>query len=320
MWPFGKRKKQGLTIDPAYGDPGTRTLLDALARKDWQTARDILTPIADPDELAYTMEAVGSVDGLQDWIGDWIAAEPRSTLPVLVRGCHAVHWAWDARGGARAEQTREEQFREFHRRLRIAEHLLADVAARDNDDVTARTWLVTSSRGIQIDRDIAQARFDAVVTRHPTHVIAHEQRLQYLCAKWFGSHDEMFEFAHTATAAAPAGSLLWELLPVAHLEKWLDVPAEDGADKAYITSAEVRADLTRAADGSVLHPSYRFRPAATPRVATFAMTLEMTGEFERASRTHEILGDRVSAWPWQYCGNPVDVFENSRLWVRNNLP
>lgn len=34
-----------------------------------------------------------------------------------------------------------------------------------------------------------------MVKRHPFHRIAHEQMLQYLCRKWFGSHEEMFAFA-----------------------------------------------------------------------------------------------------------------------------
>ncbi|GAB7041559.1 MULTISPECIES: DUF4034 domain-containing protein [Catenuloplanes] len=235
------------------------------------------------------------------------------------RGCHGVGWAGEARGGQRADQTREEQFREFHRRLCLAEHLLADVAARDADDVTARTFLVTSSRGTQVSPDVAQARFDAVIERHPGHVVAHEQRLQYLCAKWFGSHEQMFDFARTAVASAPAGSLLWELLPVAHLEQWIDIADGTRTDHSYVTSPEVRADLVRAADSSVLHPSCRFRPTATPRVATFAMTLETAGEFDRAAATHALLGDRVSHWPWQYRGNPVRVFEASRHHVHTNV-
>lgn len=75
---------------------------------------------ADPDEMAFLMEAVGGVDGIQDWIGDWMDAEPESTLPVLVAGCHAVRWAWEARGGKRAKYTTAAQFKSFHERLHYA--------------------------------------------------------------------------------------------------------------------------------------------------------------------------------------------------------
>ncbi|MBE1488555.1 DUF4034 domain-containing protein [Plantactinospora soyae] len=326
MWPFRKSRQQsadvvddqaGLVVDPAYGDPQARALIHALGIHDWRTARDILTAATDPDTRAYLMEAVGEVDGIQDWIGDWVAAEPESTLPLLVQGCHAVHWAWEARGGKRAENTGQDQFREFFRRLRIAENLLDDVVARDPDDVTARTWLVTSSRGRQVDADEARFRFDEVVKRHPGHVVAHEQRLQYLCAKWFGSHEQMFAFAREATAAAPNGSLLPELLAVAHIEKWHRMPVEES--DAYMQSDEVRAELLAAAEKSIFHPDFRRPFAYVPRASAFALALELAHEFEAAARVFELLGDNVSGWPWNYVNEPVAAFMKSREWVYENL-
>ncbi|MBF9132873.1 DUF4034 domain-containing protein [Plantactinospora sp. S1510] len=322
MWPFRKRRERptptpGLVIDPAYGDPQARALINALSIQDWRTARDILTAETDPDTRAFLMEAVGKVDDVQDWIGEWVGAEPDSTLPMLVQGCHAVHWAWEARGGKRAEYTGQDQFREFFRRLRIAENLLDDVVARDPDDVTAWTWLVTSSRGRQVDADEARRRFDEVVKRHPGHVVAHEQRLQYLCAKWFGSEEQMFSFAREATAAAPDGSVLPELLAVAHIEKWLEMPGEES--DAYMQSGEVRADLLTAAEKSIFHPAFRRPSGWVPRVSTFALALELAHEFEAAARVFELLGDNVSEWPWLYVREPVAAFVTSREWVYENL-
>ncbi|TCB98440.1 DUF4034 domain-containing protein [Micromonospora zingiberis] len=316
MWPFKRRRPEPvLVVDPSYGDPRSQALIDALGARDWRTARDIFDAAPDPDGRAFLMEAAGTVDGVQDWIGEWIAAEPHSTLPVLVRGCHAVHWAWEARGAKRAEYTKQEQFREFARRLRIAENSLDEVVDRDPDDVTARTWLVTSSRGRQVDADEARARFDEVVKRHPTHLVAHEQRLQYLCPKWFGSEDEMFTFARQATASAPDGSLLPELLAVAHIEKWLREPAED----RYMIGDEVAEDLLAAAEKSIFHPSFQPGLGWVPRASVFALAFELAHEFEAAARVFELLGDRVSEWPWMYVGDPVESFVRSRDWVYENL-
>ena len=318
MWPFKKRRQPaGLVIDPAQGDPQARALIEALGAQDWRTARDMLTATTDPDARAYLMEAAANVDGVHDWIGEWVDAEPDSTLPVLVRGCHAVFWAWEARGGKRAEHTSQDQFREFARRLRIAENLLDEVVDRDPDDVTARTWLVTSARGRQVNRDEARARFDEVVKRHPGHIVAHEQRLQYLCPKWFGDEEQMFAFAREATAAAPGGSLLPELLAVAHVEKWLEMPADES--DAYMQSEEVRADLVAAAEKSIFHPAFQPAFGWVPRASVFALSLELAHEFEAAARVFEMLGDRVSEWPWSYVGDPVTAFTRSREWVYGNL-
>ncbi|SCF05447.1 hypothetical protein GA0074695_3147 [Micromonospora viridifaciens] len=318
MWLFKKRRQPGgLVVDPAHGDPQARALIDALAAGDWRTARDILVATTDPDSRAFLMEAVGTVDGVQDWIGEWVDAEPQSTLPVLVRGCHAVYWAWAARGGKRAEHTSQDQVREFRRRLRLAENLLDEVVARDPDDVTAWTWLVTSARGRQVGGDEARARFDEVVKRHPGHVVAHEHLLQFLCPKWFGSEEQMFALAREATAAAPDGSLLPELLAVAHIEKWLETPAEES--DAYMQSDEVRADLLAAAEKSIFHPAFRPVFGWVPRASVFALGFELAHEFDAAARVFDLLGDQVSRWPWSYVGDPVTAFTRSREWVQEHV-
>ncbi|MEG3634848.1 hypothetical protein [Micromonospora palythoicola] len=74
---------------------------------------------------------------------------------------------------------------------------------REPDDTTARTFLVVSARGREVHPAEARRRFDEVVTRHPGHRLAHEHMLQYLCRKWSGSHEQMFEFAREAFAKAP---------------------------------------------------------------------------------------------------------------------
>ncbi|GIF72177.1 DUF4034 domain-containing protein [Asanoa siamensis] len=311
MWPFRKRQRSdALVVDPAQGDPRARALVDALSRRDWRATRDVLVAAPDPDTRAYLLEIAGDVGGVQDWIGEWAAAEPDSTLRRLVQGSHAVSWAWEARGAKRAEHTKDEQFREFSRRLLAAENLLDEVVDRDPDEVAAWAWLVMSSRGRQVAADEARARFDEVVKRHPTHVVAHEHRLQYLCAKWFGSHEEMFAFAREATAAAPDASLLPELVVIAHIEKWLSLPR--GEDERYIQSAEVRAEILAAARKSVLHPAFAPGFGWVPRANAIAMGLNMAGEHAAAAQVFDLLGDQVGGWTWNYLGDPAKTFTTAR--------
>jgi hypothetical protein len=166
--------------------------------------------------------------------------------------------------------------------------------------------------------DEARRRFEAVTRVHPDHVVAHEQRLQYLCRKWFGSHEEMFEFARATTERAPSGSMLHELIAVAHIERWDRERTE--ADTAYITSDEVRAELLAAAGKSVFHPDYV--PAGVgwaPRLAVFAMAFELADEFPTAWRAFALLDGQVTEWPWQYLGDPVEKFTRSRDWVNENV-
>ncbi|MGC4809784.1 DUF4034 domain-containing protein [Micromonospora sp. DT228] len=305
MWPFRRSNRRmavpTLTVDPTERDPTARALREAAERRDWAAIRDLLTPVIDPDDHAFYVTAVAHSDGVQDWIGEWIEAEPRSTLPVLVRGARAIYWAWEARTSGRASQVSQDQFKEFWRRLRLAENCLDEVVDRDPDDTTARTFLVMSARGRQVDTDEANRRFGEVVTRHPWHRIAHEQMLQYRCRKWYGSHEEMFAFAREAVAKSPAGSALGHLVVVAHLEQWLDLPV--GEDDEYLDDDAIRAELNAAADHSVRHPDYRRRPGWASVHNTFAMGFSKVGDLRSAAGQFEVIGDQVTSWPWQYINN-----------------
>lgn len=316
MWPFKQRLKEPF-LDPSYGDPHQKALIRALRKRKWKFARELFTMAADPDEMAFLMEAAGDVEGIQDWIGDWIDAEPDSTLPLLVAGCHAVHWAWQARGGKRAKYTTAEQFQGFHERLHYAEDMLGKVIAREPDNVTAWAWLVMSSRGMGVGSVEARERFEEVTRLHPRHVFAHEHRLQYLCAKWRGSHEEMLGFARDAAANAGPHSLLHELIPLAHIEKWHDLEAEQANE--YILSDEVSAELLAAAENSIFHPDYiPAGPGWAPRVSPFALAFELAEEFDAAWHAFALLDGQVTVWPWVMLGDPVEKFTSSRDWVNTN--
>lgn len=316
MWPFRRRLKTP-SLDPTYGDPHRKALIRALQRRKWKFARELFNMAADPDEMAFLMEAVADVDGIQGSIGEWVDAEPESPLPVLVAGCHAVYWAWEARGDKRAKYTAAAQFREFHKRLHYAEKLLRRVLTLDPNNVTAWTWLVTSSRGLELEPGEAQQRFEAVTRLHPGHLVAHEQRLQYLCAKWAGSDEEMFDFARGAAANAGPNSLLHELVAVAHIEKWGNSDREAGNE--HIRSEEVCAELLTAAENSIFHPDYiPAGPGWAPRVAVFALAFELADEFDAAAHAFALLENVVTPWPWGIAGDPVEIFTNSLEYVTAN--
>src|SRR6202035_4716733 len=84
--------------------------------------------------------------------------------------------------------------------------------------------------------------------------------IQALAAKWFGSHEEMFEFARSASAQAREGHSVHRVIAEAHLEKWLNLPRESSDGKArqagYFSDELVRREIRWAADGSIRSPAY----------------------------------------------------------------
>ena len=293
MWPFTTSPR--LTVDPTEGDPGARTLADALTRHDWPAADGLLRGVPDADDRAYLLDRASGVPDLWPALGSWVAAAPDDPLPLTVRGAYAIGWAWEVRTAARARYVSKERFQEFFRRLRLAEDDLAAAIALAPDEVTARSFLVLSARGRQIPREEAEARFAAVVTRYPHHRFAHEHRLQYLCGKWCGSDEEMFAFARAAAAGAPDGSLLGALIPDAHVESSME-----RAGAGYWLSDTVREELHAAAARSVFHPAFTARPGWVWALNLFAYAFSMTGDRQAAAACFDALGDRVTEYPWTY--------------------
>src|SRR5690348_9724572 len=97
---FRRSSKSVPTLDPTLGDPAAARLLADLERRDWRAVHEFLRTVDDPDHLQFYVELTTRTKGLQAWAGEWAEAEPRSHLPMLVRGVHAVQWAWLGRGAA----------------------------------------------------------------------------------------------------------------------------------------------------------------------------------------------------------------------------
>ncbi|WP_091559153.1 DUF4034 domain-containing protein [Micromonospora pattaloongensis] len=288
------------------GDPIAARLIAAAKQGDWRTIGDTLSDVEHPDDHTFYVRTAAYNSGVERWIDDWVAAEPHSALPLLVKGAHAIHWAWEARGGGRASTVGDEAFRLFFKRLKLAEDCLDEVTDRDRDSATPWVFLVILGRGRQLGIDETRRRFEEVCRRYPWHLEAHDQMLQQLCRKWSGSHDLMHEFAQRTLAEMPAGSPLGRLTATAHLEHWLDLDSDE--DAAYIGSAEVRAQLLAAADRSVRHPDYVRRPGWPSVHNSFATAFSFSGDWTAAAEQFDIIGDLVTEWPWQYMRRPDLAF------------
>ncbi|WP_051760117.1 hypothetical protein [Herbidospora cretacea] len=300
---FGRKK----AVDVCMGDPDANLLRKALGARDRRTARDLLTAHTDPDVRTFYYKICATVDGVQDWIDEWIAAEPHSLVPLLVKGVHGVSWAWDARGSAPASDTSSAQFRRFAERLKIAEDCLDEVVDRDPDEVVAWASLVTSARGRSVGYEETWRRFDNVLRIHPFHVEAYQQMLQAMCAKWMGSDEEMFTFAREAAAQAPEGSPIGMLIPSAHLEYRMSENLVE-----YFTRADVVAELHAAADRSVRHPAF-FRCQGWPQAPNmFALAFCLAGQYAAAADQFDMIGDLGTKWPWELFGDPGRRFHDFR--------
>ncbi|WP_459650857.1 hypothetical protein [Kitasatospora sp. Ki12] len=298
-------------LDPTFGDESLRRVLGQAAAGDWAALRPALAAVEDGAELTHLAGAVAEVPGVEEWTGRVLTDTPDDAVALLLSGARQITWAWEARTGARAKHVGEEQWKLFHQRLDTAEEHLLTAAEREPSWLAPWYFLQISARGASLGPEIATCRFEAAVRRAPGHPGTHRQRLQQLCAKWGGLHEEMHDFARSAMLAAPEGSHLGELVALAHLEHWLDLP--DGEDHAYLTSPTVLAELQEAAFRSVLHPDFTPERGWQGAFNSFAMAFSLADQRKTARLLFDALDGAVTESPWHYLsGDPVKSFRVHR--------
>ncbi|WP_354637799.1 hypothetical protein [Kitasatospora camelliae] len=312
-WGFGRRRAaDGPALDPSFGDEALAVMLRQAAAGDWAALRQGLAGVTDAAELTWVLSALADVRGVETWISRAVEAEPGSALPLLLSGARHVSWGWEARTRASARDVSREQWEVFHRRLAVAEEQLYEAAEREPDLLAPWYFLQISGRGTSLDREAATYRFEAALRRCPGHLDSHRQRLQQLCEKWGGSHEEMHAFADGAVRAAPEGSPLGELVALAHLERWLSLEG-GAAGSAYLNTPAVREELHEAARRSVLHPDYPRPRGWKGALNTFALAFSLSGQPEAARLMFERIGTTVTERPWMHLsGDPAEAFRRHR--------
>ncbi|MFG3490317.1 hypothetical protein [Streptomyces sp. NPDC047972] len=304
--------RPGVRVEKDSGDPAVARVREAAVAADWATVREVLEARPESENRVELLWAVGDAAGVEQWITRVIDDQPEAPLPKLVAGIRHISWGWEARTGARASQVSREQFEVFHTRLRKAEEWLYETAEREPRWTSPWYGLQVTGRGLQVGQETARRRFEATVRRDPHHLEAHQQQLQQVCDKWGGSHEEMHAFARESAFKAPAGTLLGQLVAVAHIEEWLSL--DSGPDAAYMGRPEVRTSLHEAADHSYRHPDFVRRGGWNQVLNTFAMAFSLAGDRTAAQECFRATDGRVTEFPWYYLdGNdPAAAYRKQR--------
>lgn len=288
---------------PGDGSEVAARLIAVANRRDWAGARAILAAHSGSELTVLLNELTGHTAGAYDWLRGRHREQEDDPLAWLVLGAATVSYAWKIRTGARARHVSREQFARFHELLRAAEDYLYRAIELDPAESASWSQLVTSGRGLEVGPDIIRRRFEAVVARRPDHRHAHEQMLQGLCKKWSGSHEQMHAFADKALAG-PHYAMLAHLIPIAHLEHWLELDV--GLERSeYMKGKAVRAQLEEAADLSIFQPERTVPFSPYYDANLFAMAFSLAGLDSEARRAFELTDGVVTKFPWQY-GNGRD--------------
>ncbi|MBG0561393.1 hypothetical protein [Actinoplanes aureus] len=218
---FGGPMPEMPEFDPelALTEPVLREARDRARAGDWWAARKVVEDAGtDWDVRMWRLGTLAELAEKDDgWLYAWLRAEPSDPDAVLVQAMALHKRAWEARGGASADDTTAEQFTNFHQMSASAAQVAqrAIVLARPGDPVPWEVMLGTMFAG-------GRGSFDEVYAegrrRDPYNFHLHWRAITLRSEKWYGSHEQMFGLARGVAAAAPPGHRSVLLPLYAHFE------------------------------------------------------------------------------------------------------
>jgi hypothetical protein len=300
-------------IDPLLGDPDAHRFQAELAEGRWQEFHEFLQSVTDWEHRFFYVYELSNFDARPGWLDAWATERPDSALPYLFRGAHGVSWAWFARGSGWASTVGEDAWKVFHTRLVDAERDLRRAAAFDPTDPTPHARSIMAAVGLALGLPEIRRRFTEVTHRSRWHRQAHHSMLQALAAKWYGSHEQMFEFARAASAQAPEGDRVHSLVAAAHLERWLNLTREsaDGLQRqrAYFRDPMVSQEIQKAAARCVRSPNFTASRLGVHDRNIFAMCFALMRDFPAQLEQMRLIGPMVTTFPWQFLGDPGQSYQ-----------
>jgi hypothetical protein len=307
------------TFEVSCGDETARRVRTDLSLGRWRAAERLLrSPMSDDDRRFYS-DAFAEWSGLPKWIAAWTNTRPRSSSAWLIAGAHSINWAWEARGSGYASSVSEEAARLFFARLERAEEALHRAASLNPKDATPWTWLMQSAVGLQLGLEAIEERFERAVALSAEHRRAHSTMLAAVSKKWFGSHDDMFDFARRRSMQAGPGSFIHVLIAEAHVERWLsDRDFQNGSGDAWLQSDEVRNELMAASELTHRGVGVRCGIESIRAANYFAFCFWRGGLHRLAQTQFEATGNWITERPWAYMGDPIAAFERARRECANS--
>jgi hypothetical protein len=303
--------------DDTHGNPLAASLQQSLRGGDWRGAADLLAGVRDDWQLrSFLVGLATDQAGRPTWLDTWVAERPDDAGGWLVRGGQAIKWAWEARGNGKVEGVDDDGRRLMHERIDLAVADLLEATRRGIDDPTPWALLIPCSIALGNGLEEASDWFAEAISRDPFHFAAHKQMLTRLCEKWGGSHAAMFQLARQASAAAPPGSRVHELVVTAHFERYRYYHSWEKDQEAAFAHLESARDEVEEADARRFpagEPGDRWYDlAAHNELACFYCA---TGLRERARHHLAATGGVYTGHPWDWYGGVPEGFDKARQWA-----
>jgi hypothetical protein len=214
-------------------------------------------------------------------------------LRLLVRGNFLLHWGWEARTEAYANQVSEEQFRTFGGRLQGAREALmaAWEASHDEPKVAALMLEVEKATGGG-DRGAMETWFARAMEADPDDQEACWSKLDWLDPKWHGGNTfgPMIAFGRACRDTKNWSTGITLLCADAHLRLYNNLAQQDRLP--YMTSPGVWPDIS-----SVYGEYLGDYPDDAAERSKYAVLCFFAGRMKESHAQFEQLGEKLTTWP-----------------------
>jgi hypothetical protein len=232
---------------------------------------------------------------------------------LLVAGQAYVAEAWAIRGTGFASTVSHQQMLKFGATLQLALAPLMAASELLPDDAAVWATLLTVARGLGFNRDEQDAIWAETVKRAPFLYAGHWARLQAVAEKWYGSHDEMLQFAVETVNSAPPGNPVTAMIATAYFELFAATAHE--ARSRGRNRWRLAGRMFRDAAAPIAEASRKWLQDETPHPRSyeahnmFAGACGLAGDKDRAVSHLRGMQDRLAVWPWSMLeADPAEAY------------
>lgn len=236
---------------------------------------------------------------------------------LLWLGAALVEQAWELRGRVHPRKIGQEVLERFWHLLAAAEEPLRRAAMLLPDDPVPWERLQWHGLGMQVERPRLDEIWRELCRRAPGLFAAHYTRAQVVSEKWYGSHEELLDFAAKTVDRAPIGDPVTAMLPLARFEitwrRMIDSPLTPMALlEAQFIRPDVTSELIWAVEKWLVDP--RPHPRAAEAAHLFGAAFYLGGRYDYARRLLSGLGNRLpGVLPWAVLnGTPARSYARVR--------
>ncbi|AXG79969.1 hypothetical protein [Streptomyces paludis] len=298
---YGFVRQEELDIRLPGPDQDLLDVLDVVQRtQDWRAAAQLLAGTPKEGEVRWQrVQAFAGAASLElgqqpgvgaAWLRAWRAESPKDAGGAAVHAEFLVQQAW------RSSAAGSDDFRII---LEEARTVCAQAGLFAPGDPVPYITELAVARGLGYSHEEFDRLWAKIIDRAPAHMGAHLAALHYWCEKWHGSRKEADEFATSAAARAPQGSLL-AALPLFAVHEHLP---EVNLVRGFYQSAVV----TKAVDGALyaVHSARPDDPMLSHVRHLLILFLVRCERWSDAMNQLVRVDGHVGALPWTLDGDPA---------------